>query len=160
MDRFEAEYFPLVERHLSAVAHTERGAAYVFGALRTFAEVQPHLARKLTLRHILQWCDYVRLQRLPPADEPPEIFALLNLALGGHVLLLDQLPPEQRAAAITALKSFELAFFPAVFSERVHAEPERSAGRSAEESPFARERWLLKAEGADGSVTHPSQRLE
>lgn len=99
------------------------------------AEHQPLLAHRLTLRKLLQWCDYVHLDRevlASPKGSMDE--ALANLALGAQVLLLDQLQPGRRSALIAALQTVETAF--SLSCAEQHAEPDDELGH------FRRQTWL------------------
>jgi hypothetical protein len=82
---FASEYGGLLARRLT-VPHAERCVQYMFAMLAVLAERHPLLAHRLTLRKMLQWCDYARLDREVLAcrtggfDE-----AMANLALGAQV---------------------------------------------------------------------------
>ena len=131
---WETEYGPLVARRL-AVPDAPRCASYMFVVLRVLSEHQPRAAHRLTLRTLLQWCDYTRLDREVRACRRggfDEVMA--NLALGAQVLLLDQLEPTQRAAVVAALEPIEVGHTASCAGQ--HAEPDEEAGH------YERTRWL------------------
>ena len=106
---FGEAYRGLLERRLGYPG-CARGVDYMLAALGRLEQLQPRLVHRLTLRNLLQWCDYAGVQRraMPePWERVPGATQLLNLVLGGQVLLLDKLPPEQRAEAALALGEVE-----------------------------------------------------
>ena len=109
IEQMAAAYGGLLRRRLGNGEHAAAGVEFLFGSLHALLKVHPLLAPRVTLRRLLQWCDYVHLDRdLGVKGSRDETLA--NLALGGHVLFIDQLSsPTQREAAIRAVGVVEAA---------------------------------------------------
>lgn len=133
VDEFEAEYSALLARRIGRLSSTltpadcARCVLYMFDVLRLLESRHAKIARRQTLRRLLQWCDYVRLDRSVPGCRLGSFdAAMANLALGGHVLLLDQLDPAARAAMVAALADVETRYSETALDQ--HADPDPNRG--------------------------------
>lgn len=143
-DDFEVEYSGLLTHRIGGRIG-QGSVEYMFTVLRTLAQVQPRLVQRLTLRRLLQWCDYAQLDRWATAASAGSTDTFLaNLVLGAQVLLLDQLDKRQRAIAIDALRAVE-AKYTALAPEQ-HADPDRAHGH------YDRSHWVR----GEGSSTYLS----
>ena len=65
----------------------------MFDVLRVLEARQPRLAHRVTLRRLLQWCEYTNLEREVLACKARSFDeAMANLALGTQVRLLSLVP--------------------------------------------------------------------
>lgn len=141
---FEEAYSGLLTRRIGG-GDGARCVHCMFALLQPVGLWQPKLARQLTLGHLLRWCDYARqLDRrhwvswaAGPANEQA---VLLNLVLGGQILLLDQLEKPARDELAAEMARVGAAYCGQAAKQQL-ADPDASSGHCAQSD------WVVNVRG-------------
>ena len=141
----ETEFTPLLLHKIGMVGR-DRAVAYMFEALRHLQVTCARILDQITLRLLLQWCNFSRLRRGRAVgngntDTSSEKTLMENMVLGLHVLLFDRLDVPQRLIITKSLEAVENNHVADPSS--LHADPTAGSGQ------YSRERWVYQ--GEDGS---------
>ena len=159
LDEMRTEFGCVLRRRMNH-EHADAGVELMFAILLKLADLYPRMVASISLRRLLQWCDYAKLDRQLAACRAGSSDELIaNLVLGGQILLLDGLGPAQRAAAVDALSAIEANY--AANAAEQHACPGAVAGSVGHTSwinKTARGTWLTYLgfklnDGVDTAIT-------